>query len=138
WTNFRGFVCSKIRLLMLLLPLLEAAIELEEFGEGGADDFPVRRLLAADRLNISYVLPQFLQLPSIHITLNRLEPLDTNNGIAGFCDTVCTSAHDLSSYVILDWCRGLRRYRNCFLTVSSAKPNLSAAAWRFGNWSIAV
>ena len=73
---------------MLFLPLLEAAIELEEFGEGGADDFPVRRLLAAYRLNVRYVLPQFFQLPSVHVTLNRLEPLDTNNGIATFCDTV--------------------------------------------------
>jgi len=44
---------------MLFLPLLEPAVELEELGEGGADDFPVRGLLASYRLNISCVLPEF-------------------------------------------------------------------------------
>ena len=64
---------------MLFLPLLEPSIELEEFGECGANDFAFRGLLAAYRLNVAYVVSEFIQLPSVHITLNRLESLDVDD-----------------------------------------------------------
>src|ERR1041384_275559 len=122
-----SFVCTWINFLGALLPLLEAAVELEEFRERGANNFPFCGLVSAGRFNVADVLDKFVQLTRVHVTLQGLESLDAHQRIVAVWLIVRSSVHNSSRPLVEIFAEGavvLRRYLSCLFSASLVKPSL--------------